>query len=109
MTNPSKAKGTGGETELLRSLQDVIPDLVRTPAASIIDLAAPGIELIPWEFLATRPDKGRWLISMDLEAFKDLWTEAGLITRRKSAVYIEVKRYKHFSLHSIWEKKFGRS
>ena len=101
MSNPSKAKGTGGETELLRLLR--LPGLVRTPASSNVDLARPG-----WDpavrVLATRPDRGQWLITMDLETFCAL-LDAGEPFEQK--LEIECKRYKRFSLHGIFESKFG--
>lgn len=108
MANPPKKKGTGGETELLRMLELDIPGLVRTPAASGVDLAALGNGLQPWQFLATRPDRGQWLITMDLATMLDLWRMAKLPYNRVSPVEIEVKRYRRFALHAIWEKKFGK-
>jgi hypothetical protein len=115
MANPSKKKGTGGETELLRLLE--IKGMVRTPPASPWDLERP--ELLPdldWQpadvtivpdpplnALATRPDNGKWLVTVDLDTFRELvrrsfWT---------GPIRVEVKRYARFALHGIWAKKFG--
>lgn len=108
MANPPRAKGTSGERELLRLLQEYIPGLVRTPASSVVDLRRPfqqegGIE-VALEVLATRPDKGQWLLTMNVEDFLHLWEHAEIPDR----LDIEVKRYARFSLHSIFEGKFGR-
>ena len=102
MANPPKKKGTGGETELLRLLAKLPGStLVRTPASSNVDLARPGGEPVI-NVLATRPDRGEWLITMDLETFKTLvWAW------ERSALRVEVKRYARFALHAIWQKKFG--
>jgi hypothetical protein len=111
MANPPRKKGTGGETELLQLLQDAtygfaFRNLVRTPASSRVDLAAPG-EAGPINALATRPDRGQWLVTVDLDTFKQLvyWSEPA---HREYAINIEVKRYSRFSLHTIFESKFGR-
>ena len=102
MANPPRKKGTGGETELLGLLRDIAPTLARTPASSVIDLQRLGPE--PINVLATRPDNGQWLMTVALEDFRRMVTgkvplEVGL--------NVEVKRYRKFSLHSIWNAKFG--
>ena len=106
MANPSKAKGTGGETELRLLLADVMPRLVRTPASSIVDLSQPGTSENEHsvELLATRPDRGRWLVTMSLEDLKRLWELAD----PHDSVLIEVKRYARFAHHAIFERKFPR-
>jgi hypothetical protein len=119
MANPSKKKGTGGETELLRLLS--INGMVRTPPASPWDLERPGtfddeawadgydltdVTIMPdppLNALATRPDNGKWLVTVDLDTFRELvrrsfWT---------GPIRVEVKRYARFALHGIWVKKFG--
>lgn len=94
----SKQKGTGGETELLRLL--ALPGLVRTPASSTYDLSRPAVG--PWfgppiQALATRPDRGQWLITLRATDF------AELVGETEAPLEIEVKRYRRFSLHSIFE------
>lgn len=97
MANPPKKKGTAGESELLRFLggrfhrtAPTLPfDLRRTGPAPVVNA------------LATRPDRGQWLITIDLPTFMRLTNE------NENEVRIEVKRYKKFSLHTIWNKKFG--
>ena len=106
MTNKPKAKGTGGETELLRLLG--IHGLVRTPASSPVDLARPGWDPAI-EVLATRPDHGQWLMTIDLPTFLSLLgaldhAGEGAPPLRLS---IEVKRYKKFAHHTLYEGKFG--
>lgn len=109
-----RQKGTGGETELLRLLEEHGLRFTRTPASADYDLtnATPGkIELEPLEALATRPDRGQWLVTVRAEDFAHL---LGLTDQGANAwpepweTHIEVKRYARFSLHSIFEKKFGR-
>lgn len=104
MSNPSKKKGTDGETELLLELVEAIPGLVRTPPTSDFDLRRLGSDgAVIHEVLATRPDRGQWLITMDLDTFREL-----VLDCEECEFNIEVKRYARFSLHAIWEKKFGR-
>lgn len=106
MANPPKKKGTGGETELLRLLENHHPGITRTQPGELYDLRAPG-ELPPFQILATRPDRGQWLITMSLDDYLSL-TPANTHGYRRQ-VHIEVKRYARFSLHTIFEKKFGKS
>lgn len=110
----SKQKGTGGETELRKLLEDYGLLFVRTPASSDYDLtnARPDrMELEPLEVLATRPDRGEWLMTMRLEDFAMLLeaTAANPWSPGVIETHIEVKRYARFALHTIWNKKFGRS
>ena len=108
MANPSKKKGTEGEVELKAELVETIPGLVRTPPTSYVDLAAPGETSKTLLLLATRPDWGEWLVTMDLSNFRDLFRTAYPDGRYAPNVGIEVKRHKSFALHNIWAKKFGR-
>lgn len=104
MTNPPKAKGTKGETELKNLLNAAGFWYERTAASSTYDLAQPGSIKVPQEpieVLATRPDHGMWLMTMPLDDFMYL-------TVVEDKVHIEVKRYKRFAHHAIFEKKFGR-
>lgn len=111
MANPSKKKGTGGETELLRKVNEAWRkvfgrDLLRrNPPSTITDLGPVNPGLTKHRkigVLATRPDKGRWLITLDLNDFLDVFCNAGY----DPWLEVEVKRYKRFSLHSTFEQKF---
>lgn len=113
MANPSKQKGTGGETELLGILQPWLPRLVRNPASCIVDLTSPALPeldgaaphgLAPMSVLATRPDRGRWLLAVEADVFG--WLASYVQT--EVPIDIEVKRFKKFAHHSIYEEKFGR-
>lgn len=109
MSTPSKKKGTGGETELLRFLNLYNGfKLVRNPASSITDLSQTGDKGRYLRLLATRPDRGRWLVTMDAVDFAELVAWVSSLTSSRFMMDIEVKRYKKFSLHTIFEKKFGR-
>lgn len=104
MANPSKKKGTGGETELLRLFAERGVTLVRTPPGTLWDLEMPGES--PIQALATRPDRGEWLVTVDLPTFIDMAQALGFVY--DVGLRVEVKRYARFALHSIWDKKFGR-
>lgn len=113
MSNPPKQKGTSGETELLRLLEGYDLAFVRMPASAPYDLtnAHPNrLELEPLEVLATRPDRGKWLVTMRLDQFVILLKDTAYMAQEPEIpweTHIEVKRYKRFSLHSIFEGKFG--
>lgn len=96
MANPPKQKGTAGETELLGLLG---PRYHRTAPTLPFDLRRAGA-LPVVNALATRPDRGQWLVTIDLPTFMRL-------SENEDEVRVEVKRYKKFSLHGIWNKKFG--
>lgn len=117
MANAPKQKGTGGETELGRLLAEEQLAFVRTPPTTEYDLtnATPGaLELEPLEVLATRPDRGQWLMTMRLEDFAALmrahqdWGVSAYNARGPWETHVEVKRYARFAHHSIFERKFGR-
>jgi hypothetical protein len=106
MSNPSKQKGTAAETELRLELLGRGIAVTRTPASSVVDLVRPGdASSDPFivETLATRPDRGEWLLTMSLDTFAELVYEAP-----GAALFIEVKRYKKFALHTLFQGKFGR-
>lgn len=116
MTNPPKKKGTGGETELLRLLAAQGITFLRTPASTPYDLEHFGTSFDPndkpmlIEALATRPDRGQWLVTVDLPTFAILLNglmHALAAMDEEPDVHIEVKRYARFSLHTIFEGKFG--
>lgn len=102
VANPPRKKGTKGEGEVVRACVDRGLIAVRTPAGSNYDVAVQGSTGRVIKVLATRPDKGRWLATVELEDLIHMLYGHG------DAAAIEVKRYKRFSLHSIFEKKFGR-
>ena len=111
MANPSKAKGTGGETELLRALETYgLDGLRRTSPGQLFDIERDGHN--PVEALATRPDHGQWLVTVKLDDFAEMYAALDQDSqdewRRWVGLRIEVKRYKRFSLHTIFEGKFGR-
>lgn len=116
MTNPPKKKGTAGETEL-RSL--IVAFIVaayryidagtaeraveRMPASAGYDLRVLGADGHRVEVLATRPDRGQWLVTLRLQDFLDLWN-AG---QYPPDLHIEVKRYARMIWHTIFTGKFG--
>jgi hypothetical protein len=102
MANPPKRKGTGGETELRRLLEALFDrPFRRTAPGSAWDLEAEGhVTDPPICVLATRPDNGRWLVSMTPEGW--------LGDPFAAEIRVEVKRYARFAHHMIYESKFGR-
>jgi hypothetical protein len=112
VANPSKQKGTGGETELLRLLAERGIEVKRREAGAIRDLRREGREPA-LKALATRPDRGQWLLTIDFDTFCAFVhnddVDAEEVSAQPVSLDIEVKRYARFSLHSIFEKKFPRS
>ena len=102
MANPSKAKGTAAETALLHDLNTLTGRTFRrTPPGTKYDLVSYGTPMAPViRILATRPDYGRWLLTMPLA---DWWDSA----MPEAEIRVEVKRYKTFRHHGIWAEKFG--
>lgn len=100
MVNPPKQKGTKGETELLRELAGRHVYVSRTSAGMPYDLLRAAYTPVI-EALATRPDRGEWLVTIDLDTF-------ALLVPVESTLHIEVKRYKRFAHHGIFKAKFGR-
>jgi hypothetical protein len=88
--------------------------LRRNAASAIADLRQDvfegegGLDIDELTLLATRPDRGQWLITMPLHQFAELMYGSWIRTGSRPAIDIEVKRYRRFSLHAIFEKKFGR-
>lgn len=99
MANPPKQKGTQGETELLRELANRHVYVKRTSPGMNYDLVRYAYEPVI-QALATRPDYGQWLVTMDLDAF-------AMLVPVESTLQIEVKRYKRFAHHGIYTAKFG--
>ena len=55
------------------------------------------------EALATRPDRGRWLITIPIEDYLTL------LGPSEYGADVEVKRYARFAIHAIYEDTFGRA
>lgn len=107
MANPPKQKGTGGEREVKVEAEARGFTVDRMPPSSNFDLRVHPHPLAPasaghLDGLATRPDHGRWLVTIPLGTLLELMEVSGY------RGHIEVKRYKRFSLHTIFEGKFGR-
>lgn len=105
MANPSRKKGTAGEVELMAILEQVTGrSFRRTHAGCRWDLEttdhADYGDLPPVFILATRPDRGRWLLSMTPIDWACPINGTGPVPIR-----VEVKRYARFALHKIYEGK----
>ena len=105
MANPPRKKGTAAETELVNLLAEYKLTLTRQPAGSTYDLGRGGLDPAI-EVLATRPDRGEWLMTIRLKDFATLVRALDRSGPRR--LHVEVKRYARFALHSIWNQKFGR-
>lgn len=103
----SKQKGTSGELEVLRRLEAIYGTgvVVRTLPASRVDIIATGA-YPTIGVLYTRPDRGRWLVTLSASDFEDLLEFATPIALPRLAV--EVKRHAKFAHHSIYEQKLGK-
>ncbi len=101
MANPPKQKGTAGETEFVRVLQAHGIKADRVKNGQSYDVFAEG-KPGSIQALATRPDRGRWLVSVPADEFCELLRLSG----RSST--IEVKRWRKFVHHTIWQGKFGK-
>jgi len=99
----SKQKGTKGESELVEVFREAGFKVRRTSPGSNHDVEVKGEIGNPFiEALATRPDRGQWLVSIKLTDFVELLEIA------QGDCDMEVKRHKRFAHHSIYEQKFGR-
>jgi len=106
VANPPKAKGTGGETELRRLMHGAFPYLRRTAPTSAWDLEQLGRDGgIVYRFLATRPDRGQWLVTMSLDDFLELVGDKAVDA--DDDWLFEVKRFKRFAHHTIFEETFA--
>lgn len=96
----SKIKGTGGERELKALLTQLCNRRFRkTGAGEPWDLEAPGTnEEEPIQILATRPDRGRWLLTMTPWDYTKSWAT--------TEIRVEVKRWAKFWHHSEYEETF---
>ena len=102
-TSRSKAKGTSGEREVKKALG--WPELRRTAASCAWDLEILGES--PVEVLATRPDNGRWLVTMTLGDFGALW-DCYNKSKPTPGLRVECKRHRAFAVHSIYEDTYPR-
>jgi hypothetical protein len=110
MANPSKQKGTGGETELVNLLNarygngEAPAPAERMPNGWTYDVRMWGADGgVPLELLAGRADRKGWFVTLPLNDFLDLYDMA----QYPPDLHFESKRYAHISWHGIWEKKFG--
>ena len=102
MANPPRKKGTGFETDVVNKANAAGLEATRTPAGTVYDIDIKGSTGRTIEALVTRPDRGRPLATIRLEDLFHLLREHG------DKAHLECKRYARFSLHSIFEGKFGR-
>ena len=105
MSNPPRKKGTAGETELVGKLAEEKLIVFRQPAGNVYDLGRGGLDPAI-EVLATRPDRGQWLVTLRLADFAELVKALDRSGKRK--LHIEVKRYAKVAIHTIYEGKFPR-
>jgi Holliday junction resolvase len=102
----SKQKGTKGEGELVKVFRDAGFEVRRTSPGVNHDIEATTKGAPKWseaiQALATRPDRGQWLVSIKLTDFVELLAIA------QGDCDMEVKRHKRFAHHTIYEQKFGR-
>ena len=104
--NKPRRKGTDGETQLMRLLNAYGFEFYRREAGAQRDLRQKG-EGKAIDVLAIRPDRGPWLLTLDVETFAALLSEAEE-TFGKITVDIEVKRRAVSVLHSIWAKEMEK-
>jgi hypothetical protein len=104
MANPPRKKGTQFETEVRLALG--YPNLRRTAPGTKWDLEEVGSS--PVEILATRPDRGKKLVSLRLEDFAALYDSYCLLSGERPGLRIECKRFARFAHHQIFTEKFGQ-
>jgi hypothetical protein len=116
VANPSRKKGTSGEVELRDDLNGPIGGerpfmLVRREAGARTDLRQEafegegGLDITSMAVLATRPDRGRWLITMTLDQFRELMYASWVRTGSRPELEIEVKRRAKIAHHSLFEEE----
>jgi hypothetical protein len=110
VTNPSRKKGTSGEGEVVDLWNDYFgcPIARRNPASAKFDITVSEKPALhpPIEVLATRPDRGEWLVTLRHSDFMEVFGDSEFY--RTTPVHIEVKRYSRFAHHEIFRKKFGK-
>jgi len=100
MSNPSKAKGTKFETEVVNLGKEYGLDIERKGTGERVDIRVNGSTGRTIQALVTRPDYGLALAAIPL---RDLFH---LLRSHGDNAQIECKRYARFSHHSIFEEKF---
>lgn len=109
MSNPSKQKGTGEETRIVRAWNQYFGRCVarRNPASATFDITVEAGAPIhpPLQVLATRADRGECLYTLRELDFMHLFGSYEF--NESTPIHIESKRYARFSLHAIFQKKFG--
>jgi hypothetical protein len=106
----SKQKGTGGENEVVAAFAEANIVARRTSPGVNYDIRVDGLlDDEAFQVLATRPDRGQWLATLPLKDLVELLRfYEHQHAHREYPVEVEVKRYRRFSLHSIYEAKFGK-
>lgn len=102
MSNPSKKKGTGFETDIVNRGLDYGLDIFRKEAGNRYDIEVRGSTGRTIEALVARADRGKALVTIRLDDFFHILQEHG------DNAHIEAKRLARVALHSIFEEKFGR-
>lgn len=104
----SKAKGTGGENEIVDMAEARGLDAVRMPAGANYDVRVGASGAGGLDVLATRPDYGRWLATLRLEDLLDLAIAAAKWHGIEPRLNVESKRFKkNLAVHTTWTHKFG--
>lgn len=106
MANPPRKKGTAFELKLLRRFNSAGFVARRMPMGARWDLEVEGtrwngdgLDFEPIRALATEPDRGQTLVTVDLNDFLGLLYYSGLGAR------IEAKKWKQFPHHTLWKKE----
>ena len=115
MSNPSKAKGTKFETQIVNDLNTLFGYQVvggvfakRTPASSRYDIESvrpTNPEYYPTDILVAKADYGPVLVTMRWDDFTSLWGIA-MGESYDGPLHIEAKRLAKIGLHSIFQEKF---
>jgi hypothetical protein len=113
VSNPPRQKGTTEETAVVNdwNWDFVTPKYKarRMPASSVYDIQVEGAAP-PADVLMTRADYGERLVTLRFQDFAEIWANANAGELDLAPeLHIEVKRYKRFSLHTIFFKKFGKA
>ena len=98
----SKQKGTGGEREVRGVFSKYGFRTHRTAPGHPYDIRVEGEYGPPLHLLATRPDRGQWLVTLRLEDLVSLLAGYDAMT----SMEVEVKRYARFAHHRIFEETF---
>jgi hypothetical protein len=96
----SRGKGTRFETKILRRLINAGFKARRMPMGARYDIEVDGYpDLEPIRALATEPDRGQTLVTVDLNDFLGLLLYSGIAAR------IECKKWRSFPHHTLWKKE----